>query len=233
MVNELQQALIQNTPNDVLITALQKIYRESLLATAKELLSYPDVNEEEHQEVIDLLESDAKRKLLVCPRGTFKSSLGVVAYSIWILLRNPNTRVLIDSEIYGNSKTFLREIKMHLESESMTTIFGQFKGDLWNEGEIVIKQRTRNFKEASITVSGIGVQKTGMHYDVIIHDDMNSPTNSNNPENCAKVIEHFKFNQAILEPDGEMLVIGTRYSANDLIGHILGSHDTDHKGNIF
>lgn len=109
----------------------------------------------------------------------------------------------------------------------MTTIFGSFKADPWNEGEITIRQRTKNLKEASITVGGMGVQKTGQHFDVIIHDDMNSPTNSNSKEACDKVIEHFRFNQAILEPKGTMVVIGTRYHQNDLIGHILETADCE------
>ncbi len=197
------------------------VYSNSLLATCYSLLGFKDVTERTHGEIINCLESDSKRKLICVPRGCLKSSIASVAFPIWLLLRNPNLRILIDSEIYTNSKNFLREIKGHLENPIVTELFGIFKGSVWNEGEIIIQQRTQIKKEASITVGGIGTTKVGQHFDYIIADDYNSPSNSNTPDNAAKVVEHYQYNTSILEPDGTYVVIGTRYSANDVIGHIL------------
>ncbi len=196
-------------------------YRESLYKTAKHLLDFKDVNEHTHGDIARDLESDTKRKLICVPRGCLKSTLACVAYPIWLMLNNPDIRILIDSELYTNSKTFLREIKAHLQSPKITELFGQFKSDPWNESEIIIKQRTKNLKEASITVGGVGTTKVGQHYDVIIHDDMNSEQNSNTPEGCQKVINHYRANIPILEPQGTMIIIGTRWSELDLIGHVL------------
>lgn len=190
---------------------------------AKAFLNYKDVTHRTHGEMIRILESDSKRKLLVVPRGTLKSSLGCVAWPIWLLINNPNLRILIDSELYTNSATFLREIKAHLESEEMIAVFGSFKSKVWNESELVIAQRTKALKEASITVGGVGTTKIGQHYDVIIGDDYNSPKNTNTPENAKKVVDHYRYNTSILEPEGKYLIIGTRYSENDLIGHLLSN----------
>lgn len=131
-------------------------------------------------------------------------------------------RILIDSELYTNSKNFLREIKAHLRSSKMVEYFGEFQGDLvWQEGECSIKQRTKHFKEASITCGGVETEKTGQHFDLIIFDDMNSNNNSKTEEGRLKVIDHYKLSSSILEPNGTMVVIGTRYADNDLIGWIL------------
>lgn len=138
-----------------------------------------------------------------------------------MLLKNPNLRILLDSELYTNSKNFLREIKDHLESPRIVRLFGEFKCSTWNEGEIIISQRTAVKKEASITCTGIGAEKTGQHYDLIIMDDMNSPTNSNTPEGCAKVVQHYQYMQAILDPGGTLVLVGTRYSAADLIQYSI------------
>lgn len=202
----------------------QDTYKQSLYMTCKSLLGYKDITEVTHMGIIRALESANKRKLIVVPRGCFKSSIGVVGYSIWLLLNNPNLRILIDSELYSNSSTFLREIKGHLMNESITELFGQFESDMsWNESEIIIKQRTRNLKEGSITCSGIGAIKVGQHYDVIIMDDMNSNKNSATPEGRQKVIDHYRYTTSILEPKGTLVVIGTRYSADDLIGFIMSN----------
>lgn len=208
----------------LLIEAQRELYRSSLYLTAKHLLGYSDITHQTHDEPIAVLESDAKRKLVVLPRGTFKTSVAVVAYAIWRILRNPNLRICIDSELFTNSKKTLREIAMHLTSNRMTDLFGDFKGDgIWNESELLINQRTLIRKEATFTCSGIGAQKTGQHYDIAILDDMNSPQNSNTKENREKVIQHYQYYTSILDPGGEIVIVGTRYHTDDLIGHVLAN----------
>lgn len=203
-------------------TILKQIYQVSFYKTCKDLLGYPDINKRTHGDMIRCLKSDSKRKLIVMPRGTLKSTVCSVSYPIWQLIRNPNLRILLDSELYGNSSKFLREIKGHLQSKNLIALFGEFYNQAnWNEGEITIKQRTKNLKESSITCSGIGAQKTGQHYDLIIADDLNSKDNSYTQELREKVIEHYKYYISLLEPDGTLVIIGTRYSYGDVIGHIL------------
>lgn len=202
--------------------------RNGLGVLAKGLLGFKDVNRSTHHKIIKLLEdNEAKRKLIVIPRGTLKSSLAVVAYSIWVLLNDPNSRILLDSELYSNSKNFLREIKSHLESPMLVDLYGQFKTTTWNESEIIIKQRAKTYREASVSVGGIGVQKTGQHFSHIIMDDMNSPSNSNTQEGLEKVIAHYRYNLSILEPDGFIVLIGTRYAAADLIGHVMDNEEVE------
>lgn len=198
------------------------LYRNSLYHLCKFGLGYREINRRTHGGIIRSLESPSLRKLLVMPRGTFKSSIGVVGYSIQTLLKDPNKRILIDSENYQNSRNFIREIRGKLEQTSMTDLYGEFRSDdNWAEGSITIKQRNKVFKESSVTASGVGANKTGQHYDVIIHDDLNTDKNSNTPELCRKVIDHYKMNTSILEPNGIMVVIGTRYSELDVIEFIL------------
>lgn len=204
-------------------------YRNSLFAFCHVLLGFTDVNSRTHGDIIKVLESPSKRKLIVVPRGCLKSSIASVAYPIWLLIRNPNLRILIDSELYTNSTVFLRQIRLFLEMPIMKTLFGDFVGAVWNEGEILIKQRTLNRKEASITCGGIGTTKVGMHYDVIIGDDYCSPKNCNTPEKAEQIVNHYKYNTSILEPTGCYVIIGTRYSASDIIGHVLDNEVTPAK----
>ncbi len=73
----------------------------------------------------------------------------------------------------------------------------------------------------------MGAGKTGQHYDVIIHDDLNTEENSDNPDQRKKILRHYKMNTSILEPDGILVVIGTRYATDDVIGHILDNEIGD------
>ncbi len=194
---------------------------ENFFFFAKDFLGYKDLEWGVHGQFINVFESSAPRKLVVMPRGTFKSTLGSVAYPIWRLLRNPDLTILLDSELYSNSKNFIREIKGHLQSERMTALFGSQLGPKWDEGEIILKSRKANRKEASITAGGLGTTRIGQHYDLIIGDDYNSPQNSETPEKCQKVIDHVRYNLNILNPGGEYLFIGTRYAERDVIGFFL------------
>lgn len=189
---------------------------------SKCILGYKDLTWRTHREPVLVLESDATRKLVVEPRGTFKSTLVSVAYPIWSLAKDPNLTMLLDSEVYTNSKNFLREIRQHLTSNDLLRyIWGPWTGPIDNEGEIVIAQRTANRKEASITVGGIETVKVGQHYDKIIGDDYNSPKNSDTPEKCRKVIDHVRYNLSILNPGGEYCFAMTRYAELDIAGWAL------------
>lgn len=224
MVSAFLATLLPHTPEvqrDTLLELLRRSYRDSLFATTKHLLGYRDVNWRTHGDVFRALEAPTRRKLIVMPRGTFKSSICSVAFPIWLLLRNPELRILIDSELYTNSKNFLREIAGHLLGRDVSALFGGMKGSTWNEGELTIARRTKVLKEASLTASGMGAGKTSQHFDVIICDDLNSPENSGTIEMRQRVVMHYRYNQAILEPQGTLVVVGTRYSADDVPGVIL------------
>lgn len=207
----------------VALDLLKDRYTSSLYHTAKHLLGYRDVTWFTHGRIIETLESNSTHKLICVPRGCFKSSVATVSYPIWKLLKNPNLRILIDSEVYSNAKNFLHEIKNHLVKDQITRLFGQFRSsDKWKEGEIVIAQRVKKaLKEPTIACSGIGAEKTSQHYDIIIADDLNSKKNSKTVEGRQKVIEHYKAYTSLLEPGGTIVVVGTRYAKDDVIGHIL------------
>ncbi len=215
---------VENIPKDIIANILRENYKKSLYLTAHNLLGMKDVSKTSHKEILDVLESGEQRRIIIAPRGSLKSSIGVVAYSIWCLLRNPNERILIDSAVYTNSKNFIREIKAHLESDKLIRIFGKFRTDTnWTEGSITISQRTHPYKESSITAGGLGATKVSQHYSTIIMDDISADKNSATIELRQKVIDHYKMNIALLEPDGVLTVIGTRYAADDIFGHIFSN----------
>lgn len=206
---------------EVIRLATQLTYKESLYRTAKYLCGYQDINEFTHGRMIATLESEEKRKLVTMPRGTFKTSLAVVAYILTQIIRDPNIRILLDSELWTLSRNSLREVKSHIKSDAFQAVFPGWRLVLDNQDEITINQRTVIHKEPTVTASGIGAGKTGQHYDLIIADDLNSPQNSLKPELASKVIDHYRYYTSILEPGGTIVVIGTRYSELDLIGHII------------
>lgn len=200
--------------------SLKYVLLDSLYLFAH-FLGYTEVNPRTHGETIACLESHHQRKLITIPRGAFKSSLASISYPLWCLLRNPNERILIDSEVYSNAVLYLRVIKEHMKAEDFIQVFGDLEGPVWQEGSIVTANRTKKYKEPSITCGGVATTRVGMHYSRIIGDDYNSRENSKTRELAQGVIDHFRYNLNILEPDGEYVIIGTRYSEDDLLGFVL------------
>ncbi|RPI49561.1 MAG: hypothetical protein EHM49_09745, partial [Deltaproteobacteria bacterium] len=195
-----------------------------LLYFSKYVLGYAQVEEVPHRELCDRLVSDTKKKLILLPRGSFKSTIATISFPIWKLTQDPNLRILISSETYGQSKTFLTAIKQQIEAnELFKTIYGELKKEdtVWRQEEITVAGRTKVAREPSIGVSGVGQTKVGLHYDIIILDDVVSDRNINTPDQIAKTINHYKLLLSILEPGGLLIIIGTRYSFADLYGHLL------------
>lgn len=215
---------------------LRQTYKRSLYHTAKFLLGMTDVNLKTHGKMIHELEDlefrtkGASSALIIMPRGSLKSSIGSVAFPIWRLLRDPNKRILIDSATYDLSTQLVSAIAQHLESSNIVGLFGAFKTkDDWSSKSLTIDQRTKIFKESSVVASGVGSPKTGSHFDMIICDDLNNEKNSATPELREKVYKHYQMLYAILDPGGDMAVIATRYSSDDVPGRILENEIGDDK----
>ncbi len=180
-----------------------------------------------HGELITAIEglefgTEIDSALFVLPRGSLKSSICSVGAPIWLLNRNPNRRILLDSAVYDLSTQFVSEISQHFVSGNLTDLYGTYKTrDDWSSKSITIAQRTQILKESSVVASGVGAAKTGSHFDWIISDDLNNEKNSATPELREKVWKHFQMGAAILEPGGKTMVVATRYSADDVPGRIL------------
>jgi len=163
-----------------------------------------------------------KWHLALAPRGTGKSTILTVASIILDILQNPNIRILIASKTDANAIGFLSEIKQKLSSKKLIAIFGEQKGDLWNEGEIKVRPRTSTAKESTVTCVGVSGALASKHFDKIYADDLVDEENSKTETQREKLKTWtFKILDPTLEPDGQLSIIGTRYHPEDLYGQLI------------
>lgn len=238
------------TPQQLSQLAIQQIAlrcKTDLFYLAKEILSYDKMTVQTHQDLCDYttavlpnppevsVEGFDPRKnllLLLMPRGTFKSSVVTIGLTLQFILNEPDCRILLDSETFSKSKAFLREILGHLENnpkyrEVFRAIHGMYpfesknKAKLWTDSEIILPCRKRDRKEPTISCAGVDVTKNGMHYDLIIADDLHSEKNVTNKEQIQQVIDHYKLAFSLLDPGKPMVIIGTRWDYSDLYQHII------------
>jgi len=163
-------------------------------------------------------------------RGAGKSTTGTIVRSIYEIIQNRNVRVLIASKTADNAKSFLKEIKYHLQNnDDLIRIFGRFYDEdahrggkqKWDESAINVMGRTISAKENTITTIGVEGAIASKHYDVIICDDLVDEKNSMTKGQRDKVrVFYYKMIDPCLEPGGKRWVIGTRYHPDDLYGHL-------------
>lgn len=206
------------------------LYKPQFSDTSDDL-DDPDIQELLSSKDYDTFDPNNNQLLLLMPRGTFKSSVVTIGFTLQMILNNQDIRILIDSETFAKAKAFLMEIKGHLEGnekyrEIFYTLYGTYpdsrkKDDLWSDSQLNIAPRKRARKEPTISCGGVDVTKNGMHYDLIIMDDLMSENNVTTKDQIDKVVMHYKLAYSLLDPGCPMIVIGTRWDYNDVYQYIL------------
>lgn len=240
---------------------LKRVAKNDLYVFSKYIRHHDLLEESPHREVCEFLTRDilesgwltmtrkeradraqehgAICKLLMLPRGTFKSTIATVDFPAWLHWHDQNLRIMLDNESYKNSKKFLAENKQlivnnELSAQLLVDDDGEYLLEPnykvpggFTEDSIILKKRTIPAKEPSLFCSGVDTVVTGMHPDIIIMDDLVSERNITTDDQIEKVKQHYKFAFSLLEPGGVLIVIGTRYHLNDLYNEILADPSFD------
>ncbi len=175
-----------------------------------------------HRQICEFIENWGRRKkMLLLPRGSFKTTVATIAYSIQRIITNPNIRILIASETINQAQKFLSEIKGQFQSENFKLYYGDMLPETgWTGGEITVNTRTAIKKEPTIMTAGTDTTRVGMHFDLIIVDDCHSQKNTSNSEQISQTKDWYRLLLSMLEPTAQILVVGTRYDYNDLYATI-------------
>ncbi|MBL8640284.1 MAG: phage terminase large subunit [Alphaproteobacteria bacterium] len=175
----------------------------------REGLSTPKV----HFKIARFLESqwrrDAPRILLMAFRACGKSTL-MGLFCAWILMGNPNLRILVISADHALARKMVRNVKRIIEKHPMTrhltphdTTDSEWAGDRFT---VVREQELR---DPSMLARGITSNLTGTRADVIICDDVEVPRTSGNAHKRHDLREKLAELNYILNPDGAQIYIGT------------------------
>lgn len=161
--------------------------------------------------------------IILAPRGSGKSTVMTVGYTTWKALIDRNIRILIVSNTQRQAEIFLRQIRAYLESTQILDMFGDIKGNIWSTSELDLRGHGVQ-KEATITSLGVGGALIGRHVDMIILDDIVDEENSRTSYQRENVWEwYFKTLLPMLEPNGEIHIIGTRWHEDDFYSQIMKS----------
>lgn len=169
--------------------------------------------------------SEEDKTLHLAPRGHGKSTVGDVDFSITKILRNPDIRIMVGSKTQSQAEAFLKETRTHFEmNEDLIRVFGDLRGELWNNSEFTVSSRKRIVKEATMTALGSSGAVVSKHFDIIIGDDLVGFENARTETQRTKLKEWFYSSLVpTLEPNGEIHILGTRYHPLDLYEDLINS----------
>lgn len=220
-------------------------------AGADKPISENKISREEYQIVCDFFvkknsnktiaeQDEYKNRLLLWPRGGFKSTIDVCDAVQWIL-NFPDIRILFLTGVDDLAIGFVDELKGHFvrkdsEHTLMSLFFPEFcvsERDL-NKGNqfeftcpLWLAKNIRR-KEPTVLASSVGSTKSGLHFEVIKADDAVCDKNTESPEQCQTVSKKIFLSKKLLRAGGYYFdLIGTRYADEDHYGVLLDKNVGD------
>ena len=204
---------------------IAELGRKNLYFLCKGILGYSRLSGDLHRELCWAIESPGfSKRLIMIPRGHYKTTIGTKGRSIQWVINNPNERLLIVSATTTNAERFLRHIKAQFEQNLLfrwlyPEVIPEISKTVWSTREAIVK-RTEAFPEPTFDTAGVGTALPGRHYTKIIKDDIVNDKNSNTPELIDQVIEWDAATVPLFDdpedPSNEELVIGTPWTNIDV-----------------
>lgn len=174
-----------------------------------------------------------RRRLILDPRGMFKTTINVVCHTVQWILNYPDIAVLIVHAKQEVAEDILGEIKAHFQSNRiLRELFPEFcppenKRDFGTRQKFTVPCRTQSGKkrkEPTVGIASIDTAVAGYHFDVIKFTDVVCLENSGTKEQLAKVAYSFgMYRNVLVKPTDWIDVEGTRYHFQDLYGRIIDS----------
>lgn len=165
------------------------------------------------------------------PRAAAKSNLITKAAMMWLHLHDADLATYIANEKLSNAEDFLRVIKDHLSGNDdyswWTWLYGSWRTDdrRWRSDAITHGARSHARSEDSFGITSVNTGLTGKHPDILCLDDLVSYEGMS--QDHGTLDNAFNFISQLVpvcEPNGLVIMIGTRYSDGDPFGR---SFDTD------
>jgi len=181
-----------------------------------------------HDDPLEDYPEEQKRRLILAPRGWYKTSVNVIAHSVQWILNYPEITILLVHASQEIAEDILGSIKRAFHGNTvMQYYFPEFcvspDKEWGTQGKFNIPTR-KNYVStaATIEVSGIETVRTGKHYHIIKYTDLVDEKNSATKDLAEKIIHRYGMSRNLLISGKYWLDIeGTRYTFSDLYGRIV------------
>jgi hypothetical protein len=216
---------ILRQPEDIRRDVAEAASRD-LFAFARGVLGYDDLTETCHGPLCIWLDHNPSRfKLVLHPRGTFKTTLNI-ARVIQKIVQDPENRILLANETATNAQRFLSIIRTHAESNRrFRALYSHIipaDSKRWSQEELLF---VRKGVYAEPTVDSIGMTgaMTSRHYTHMTFDDLISEEAAKSRLVMDDTITRFSKLYSLMVDAGRDTfdLVGTRWAFYDVYSYAM------------
>ncbi len=214
-------SLMDEVDKAVELIKARQIALEDFYVFCTEVMGFKDLYEPLHRPLCDLIANDKiKRKLILLPRGHFKTTIVSICYPLWRLIQDTSRRIALCSKAAAKAEENLDELVDRAGSSKVQAFFGDVIGhpDSW---PIKRKDRIKLRRQGSTTGPSIAAysvesSEVGRHFDCMIFDDIVDQEMVNSQRTRDAIWEWFGRQLSVLDPGAEIIVIGTIWHWDDV-----------------
>ena len=151
-----------------------------------------------------------RRLVMLVFRSAGKSTL-VGIFCAWLLVNDPNLRVLVLAAEHDLARKMVRNVKRIIERHPFAKHLVPPRADQWAADQFTVR-RPLTQRDPSLLARGIMANITGSRADVVICDDVEVPNTCNTPGKREELRERLAEISYILVPGGLQLYVGTPHS---------------------
>lgn len=192
---------------------------------------------EVHRRLANFLMGDSKDQLILLPRGHLKSHW-VAMWCTWWITKHPETTIGYCSATEQLAIAQLDFMKKVFESDKYRLLWPDMinadvgKRERWQSTSIKVDHPLRiehKIRDATIHAFGVTGNTTGLHFDVLVFDDVVVIDNSETEESRAKVAgAHSQLSASVLNVGGVTKTVGTLYHPKDLYNTMMHTFVEDY-----
>jgi len=218
-------ASVASQPEDIRRDLAEAASR-NLFMFARDVLGYKDLTASCHGPLCAWLDGNPARfKLVLHPRGTFKTTINI-ARVMQKIAQNAEHRILLANETATNAERFLSIIRTHAESNR---VFRALYSHLipsdpkrWSQQELLFN-RKGVYAEPTVDSIGMTGAMTSRHYTHMTFDDLISEEAAKSRLVMDDTINRFaKLYSLMVNPETDTLdVVGTRWAFYDVYSYAM------------
>ena len=161
-------------------------------------------------------EGGGRELLLTAFRNSGKSTI-VGLFSAWLLLNDPDLRILVLAADLALARKMVRNVKRVIERHPMTRRLKPARADQWAAEQFTVN-RHAELRDPSMLARGIGANLTGSRADVVICDDVEVPNTCDTAVKRADLRARLAEIEYVLVPGGLQLYMGTPHTYHTIYG---------------
>lgn len=198
---------------------MRKRCQTDLFFLCKAILGFLDFTPGLHLPLCWYLQQDHYRRLMLVPRGHFKSSMDTIGDTIRRVLNNRDIRILLVANTATNAEHKLRRIQGEFQSNEILKwafpdiIPVNFDKVKWTGTEMNVL-RSKELEDCTIETIGVGGKVTSRHFDGIKCDDLIEKEAAESDEVMGSICRWYLTIEDLLDnPKSWIHLNGTRWTA--------------------